>query len=111
MGQLKFLKTDSDFAAFRKSKLFETPLLKIRIHFPKDQNNPRFGFIVPKKVVPKVVDRNLLKRRIKAVLQKAAVKLRPVDVVFYPQKALIKKSFSELSEEVESLISKAKLWK
>ncbi len=108
---IRFLKTDQDFSAFKSSKSFQNKLLKIRIHYSLNQNNPRFGFIIPKKVVPKVVDRNLLKRRIKSVLVKTAGKLKPVDVIFYPQKALVKKDFEFLTAEINELFSKAKLWK
>lgn len=111
MGRLTFLKTDQDFAAFRSSKSFQTQVLKIRVRFRSDQNTPRFGFIVPKKVMPKVVDRNLTKRRIKYILAQVAAKLKPVDIVFYPHKDLVLKKFSELSAELKELFSKANLWK
>jgi ribonuclease P protein component len=111
MGKLKFLKTDQDFAAFRTSKSFQNSLMKLRVRFRSDQNTPRFGFIVPKKVVPKVVDRNLIKRRIKSILEKYESKLKPVDMIFYPQKSVVVKKFTELSVEIEQLFSKAKLWK
>ena len=111
MGKLVLLKTEQDFQAFRKSQSFQTKLLKIRVHFSQSQNIPRFGFIIPKKLVAKVVDRNLLKRRIKSALGKSVAKLKPADVVFYPQKALVKVTFAKLSEEVAQLFSQAKLWK
>lgn len=111
MVKLTFLKTDNDFAAFKISKSFQSPVLKIRVRFRSDQNNPRFGFIVPKKVMPKVVDRNLIKRRIKSVLTRTVKDLRPIDIIFYPQKDLVKKKFGELEREVKQLFSKGKLWK
>ena len=111
MSKLTFLKTDNDFAAFRASKSFQSQVLKIRVRFRSDQNTPRFGFIVPKKVMPKVVDRNLIKRRIKSILMRTAGNLRPIDIVFYPQKDLVKKKFTDLEAEVKQLFSKAKLWK
>ncbi|MBX4191273.1 MAG: ribonuclease P protein component [Candidatus Doudnabacteria bacterium] len=111
MGKLKFLKTDQDFAAFRTSKSFQNSLVKLRVRFRSDQNTPRFGFIVPKKVVPKVVDRNLIKRRIKSILSKLEPKLKPADMIFYPQKSLVLKKFNELAQEIEQLFTKARLWK
>ena len=111
MGKLVLLKTEQDFQAFRKSKPFQTKLLKIRVHYSQSQNIPRFGFIVPKKLVAKVVDRNLLKRRIKSVLSRQVLRVKPADVVFYPQKALVKISFEKLSEEVNQLFTQARLWK
>jgi ribonuclease P protein component len=111
MGKLIFLKTDQDFAAFKSSKSFSSNVLKIRVRFRSDQNTPRFGFIVPKKVVPKVVDRNLIKRRLKSILLPLANDLKSVDMVFYPQKVLVQKKFADLNEEVKQLFTKAKLWK
>ena len=111
MGKIEILKNDRDFAAFKASKSFQTKLLKIRVHYSLSQNSPRFGFIVPKKLVPKVVDRNLLKRRIKTVLLRINQQIKPADILIFPQPALIKQTFAKLSEEVENLISQAKLWK
>ncbi|MBX4186945.1 MAG: ribonuclease P protein component [Candidatus Doudnabacteria bacterium] len=111
MGKLQFLKTDDDFAAFRQSKSFQTPAVKIRVRYRSDQNNPRFGFIVPKKVMPKVVDRNLIKRRLKSLLLQLEPRLKPADVVFYPQKELIRKKPAELSAVITQLFSQAKIWK
>ena len=111
MAKLLLLKSEQDFQAFRKSQAFQTKLLKIRVHYSPSQNIPRFGFIIPKKQVPKVVDRNLLKRRIKSVLNQTANKLKAADVVFYPQKTLVKQSFLKLTEEIKQLFSQARLWK
>ncbi len=108
---LNLLKTDEDFAAFRRSSAFQTKLLKIRVRSALNQNIPRFGFIVPKKLVPKVVDRNKLKRRIKSILNAYSKKMRGVDVVFYPQKALLKINYPTLKLEIEELFTKARLWK
>ena len=111
MGKLKFLKTDRDFASFKASKLFTGKFLKIRVRYQPHQNPTRFGFIVPKKVLPKVVDRNLIKRRIKSILIASLDQLRPVEILFFPEKQSVKQTFSQLSEEVKDLFTKAKLWK
>jgi len=111
MGKLQFLKTDQDFAAFKSSKLFTGKFLKIRVRYLSNQNPTRFGFIVPKKVLPRVVDRNLVKRRIKSLLQKMSAQIKPVEVLFFPDKQSSKQSFQKLSEEVTELFTKANLWK
>ena len=92
---LTWLKTDQDFAAFKAGKTTATKLLKIRVHYSLNQNSPRFGFIVPKKILPKVVDRNLLKRRIKSILQTSVKNLRPADILIFPSKNLLKLKFPE----------------
>jgi ribonuclease P protein component len=95
----------------RASKSFQNLALKVRVRFRSDQNTPRFGFIVPKKVMSKVVDRNLIKRRIKSILLRHVKKLKPADIIFYPQKEMVKKKFSEVEDEISQLFSKAILWK
>ena len=108
---LKFLKTDQDFAQFRSSRLINGKFIKIRVRYGLNQNYPRFGFIVPKKVIPRVVDRNLLKRRIKSSLITFSRDLKAADVIFYPQKELIKKDYQFLQQAIKDLFTKAKLWK
>jgi ribonuclease P protein component len=95
----------------RSGKSFQNLGLKIRVRFRSDQNTPRFGFIVPKKVIPKVVDRNLIKRRLKSILLKYQAKLRPADIIFYPQKDLLKKQYVRLETDLKQLLGTAKLWK
>ncbi len=111
MPKLNLLKTEKDFEAFRQSKSFQSESLRIRVLPRPNQNHPRFGFIVPKKVLPKVVDRNVLKRRIKTFLVKNADQVKSVDVLIFPGKNLLKKKFTELETELNQLFSKARLWK
>lgn len=111
MPKLSLLKSEADFAAFRKSKTFSSNLLKIRVHFRPNQNFPRFGFIISKKTLPKAVHRNLLKRRLKAALVKRANRIYPVDLLFLPAKGLMLKKFQEAEEVLEKLLTQAKLWK
>lgn len=111
MGKLILLKTQQDFTNFRASKLYQANVLKIRVHFSANQNTPRFGFIVPKKVLPRVVDRNLIKRRLKSILQKNINRIRPADVVFYPRKEALQLKFTDLSKQVELIFTHARLWK
>ncbi len=110
MVNLLWLKTEKDFASFRSSKSYQTPFLRIRVAY-SHQNTPRFGFIIPKKVLPKVVDRNKLKRRIKTFLTRNAAKIKTADVLIFPYAGLLKKKYSELEIELSNLFTKANLWK
>ena len=103
MSKLVLLKTQSDFEQFRLSKLYQSQLLRIRIHLSQNQNTPRFGFIIPKKVLPKAVDRNLLKRRIKTFLSTSQSKIKPADVLIFPKVGLLKKPFVDLEQEFKDL--------
>ena len=111
MSKLHLLKTQQDFSQFRQSKSYQTPLLRIRVNSVKNQNFPRFGFIIPKKTLPHVVDRNRVKRRIKSVLLGNQIRLKPVNILFFPQATLLKKKYQEVISEVENLFTKARLWK
>jgi ribonuclease P protein component len=111
MAKLVLLKSEEDFAAFRKSRGFSSDHLKIRVHFRLNQNSPRFGFIVSKKTVANAVDRNLIKRRLKARLVKFSSRMQPVDVLLFPTKGLIKVKPRDLEQVLEKLITDARLWK
>lgn len=121
MSKLTLLKTESDFGQFRTGKSYQTRLIRIRIagrparrspgEGGRDQNIPRFGFIIPKKVLPRAVDRNLVRRRIKIILTRNLEKLKPADVLIFPNSLLLKKKFADLEQEFTELFSKANLWK
>ncbi|MEO8065537.1 MAG: ribonuclease P protein component [Candidatus Doudnabacteria bacterium] len=111
MPKLVLLKSEKDFAAFRASKSYQSISLKIRVRINPNQNTPRFGFIIPKKLVPKVVHRNLIKRRVKSLMLKFSPKLKPVDILFFPRPQMLLKKFSELETEIALIFSNARLWK
>ncbi|OGE88317.1 MAG: ribonuclease P protein component [Candidatus Doudnabacteria bacterium RIFCSPLOWO2_02_FULL_49_13] len=111
MPKLTLLKTEKDFSAFRKSQSYHSKLLTLRVHFAANQNFPRFGFIVPKKVLAKATARNLVKRRIKNLLVKVQPRLKPADLLFFPKAGLVKIKFGELEEIVNKLFTDARLWK
>jgi ribonuclease P protein component len=108
--KLVFLKTEEDFSNFRKSRSLVSANLKLRWHVPLNQNHPRFGFIVPKKSVKKVTDRNLIKRRLKSLLFKYAAGIKPVDILFFPKPGTIKMKFSDLERELMEVLEKAKIY-
>ncbi len=111
MAKLTLLKSERDFQAFRQSKAYSSALLRIRILSKPDQNTPRFGFIVPKKVLSKVTDRNKVKRRLKTFLLRNEPKIKSADILIFPNRELLKKKYSELELELSDLFSKARLWR
>ncbi|HTL39612.1 MAG TPA: ribonuclease P protein component [Methylomirabilota bacterium] len=111
MAKLNLLKSREDFSRFRNSRSYQTSALRIRIVSSVNQNIPRFGFIVPKKVLPKASERNIIKRRLKSILSKSQTKFRAVDLLFFPQKSLLKKKFIDLETETLNLIKRAGIWK
>ena len=111
MAKLNLLKHDRDFSKFKGSRSYAGPSLRIRTVSTLNQNLPRFGFIVPKKILPNVTDRNIVKRRLKAILLKHQPRLKPWDVLFFPAKSALKKTFADLEAEVSQLFTHARLWK
>ncbi len=111
MPKLVLLKTDRDFSAFRQSKAFHARSLTLRVRFAANQNIPRFGFIVPKKLVAKATARNLLKRRLKAALVKIQPRLKACDFLLFPKVGLLETKFRDLEEMLNKLFTEANLWK
>jgi ribonuclease P protein component len=111
MPGITLLKSEEDFAAFRKSRAFSSEHLKIRVHFRPNQNLTRFGFIVSKKTAPKAVDRNKLKRRLKSQLAKVSPRMLPADILMFPTRSLLKVKTDDLQHLLEKLVTDAKLWK
>ncbi len=109
--KLVFLKTDEDFAQFRRSQQVSSKNLRLRIRFNTNQNMIRFGFIVPKKTLAKAADRNLMKRRLKAIFQKHLSHIKPSDILCFPQKSSLNLKFKDLEEEVLNILQKGRIWK
>ncbi len=111
MAKLIILKKEAEFAAFRTSRPYQGQTLKIRVKPLVNQSGPRFGFIVPKKVLPKSTARNLVKRRLKSILQKHLSNIRPAAVLFFPSTRTLKLNFIELDKEAVQLFNRANIWK
>ncbi|MGE5297967.1 MAG: ribonuclease P protein component [Acidobacteriaceae bacterium] len=103
--QLVFLKKQADFDLFRRSTTVSGRVLRIKIRHNTNQNQPRFGFIVPKKVLPKVTDRNRIKRRIKYLLEKHFATTKPDDYLIFPSKNALVTKTPELENELLRLLS------
>lgn len=109
--QLVFLQSQEDFDQFRRSKLFNSSNLKLRVRFNTNQNISRFGFIIPKKVLIKVTDRNKIKRRLKNLVLRNVKNIKPADFLFFPAKTALKVTYKDLETEALNLFRSAKLWK
>ncbi|OGV91245.1 ribonuclease P protein component [Microgenomates group bacterium RIFCSPHIGHO2_01_FULL_45_11] len=81
---------------------------------PNQLSHPRFGIIVSKKVDPKAVNRNLIKRRLSAALESLTSFHLPIDnpnqipktffagtdILVLPKKAALFRSVSQLRQEL-----------
>ncbi|OGE80818.1 MAG: ribonuclease P protein component [Candidatus Doudnabacteria bacterium RIFCSPLOWO2_02_FULL_48_8] len=105
-----FLTSKADFEKFRTSKAFYSEGMKLRVAW-SNQNFPRFGFIIPKKVLPKVSDRNKLKRRLRAIIRANLSRVASKDLLIFPKSGAIRKTYKQLNAEFISLLTQARLWK
>lgn len=109
--KLVILKKDEDFEKNRFSRSFSGRFLRLRKTGFLNQNFPRFGFIVPKKILPKVTERNKVKRRLKGIILKIISNVVLVDVLIFPQKNSIKAKYIDLEQDLYYLFKVSGLWK
>ena len=108
---INLIKQDRDFKRLVRGKSLSSVHIRVRWMEKPGQNLPRFGFIVSKKTLPKVVDRNKLKRRMKAITLKHQKEFSPADMIFFPKASALKLSFKRLEQEMLELIRSARLCK
>jgi len=71
----------------------------------EDANGPRVGLAVGK-VLGGAVERNRIRRRIRAVVaRRLNLMARPLDVVMHPRKSVLNLEFSRLDAEIEHVFS------
>jgi ribonuclease P protein component len=109
--KLVLIKSKRDYEKNRYNKRFFGRYLKININPNSKTLTPRFGFIIPKKILPKVVDRNKIKRRIKYFLTQKASQVLPFDMIFFVKPEIIKAKYSEIAQDIKEVFNKAQLWK
>ncbi len=69
------------------------------------QPGPRVGFTVGK-VLGGSVQRNRIRRRLRAAVQRHVAQLtRPLDVVLHPRKSVMTMEFTQLDSEVDQLLA------
>ncbi|HLD82155.1 MAG TPA: ribonuclease P protein component [Patescibacteria group bacterium] len=95
---------------FQYGRSFHTPYLTLKT-VQNQQDLNRFGIVVSNKVDKRAVVRNKMKRRLRAAARKyePAFTKRGVDCAFFAKKEVLTLSSEELSENVETLLKKAKL--
>lgn len=106
------LKRKKDFEkVLRRGKLLAKNFLILKT-VKNNLKTIRIGVVVSRKVSKKAVLRNKAKRKIREAIRANIKKIKPgYDLIFFTKKGIEKKSFSEIKEEVEKLIVRAKLFK
>ncbi len=110
MRQYSILKKEKDFKKiFQQGKKINNPYFTI-IYLVKD-NHPknRLAFIVPKKVYKKAYQRNLIRRRLKAIFDQINFKTSGLDLIVIAKNSLMEKSFEELKKIIEIMLKQADL--
>ncbi|MBI2356002.1 MAG: ribonuclease P protein component [Candidatus Doudnabacteria bacterium] len=110
-SQLTTLKTEQEFNQFRHSRTFHSNSFRLRFTSRPNQNNPRFGFIVSKKIFPKVTKRNQVKRRLKRIVQLNLSNTKPADILLTVKNEAGGKRYRDLEQELLNLFKQAYLWK
>ena len=91
----QFSRQMSYFAAPRAAAPAPAPMLS-----DNTDNGPRVGLTVGK-VMGKAVDRNRIKRRMRAAVRhNLALLTAPVDVILHPRRAVLSLGFAELDREI-----------
>jgi len=86
-----------------------SPFLVIK-HLPSSTPFTRIGIIISSKIVKKAVDRNKLKRRLKAALSPYLNNIRPSkDILIIARHPIKNLSFSQLQKNLPALLKKSKL--
>lgn len=101
---------EKDFSqVYQGGKRAKTNNLSI-IFFRSGQNDSRFGFVVSKRQVHLTVQRNRIKRRVRAQIERLLRKISPgFDVVVQARAGILKLTSKELGLEIIDLLKKAKL--
>jgi len=104
------VKREQEFASiYRRGRKLSSPTLQIS-YIPTDQNISRFGFVVSKKHAPRIVDRNRLKRILRAEIAHCRIKISPGhDVVISARAVRGKLDTDAVRFELVQLLKKAKL--
>lgn len=110
LPKLNQLKNERDFERiFKRGKTYKDNLLTLRMA-PNDLRTSRFGFVVSRKVSKKATIRNLLKRRLRAIIRAELPRVRPgIDGVIIAAPGLEMQKFGELKKTLGNLFKKSRL--
>jgi ribonuclease P protein component len=87
-----------------KSRRVRTSLFSAIICPFIDGASTQYATVVSKKVARHAVDRNRIKRRIRAVLQQVSPPTHPYSILIYPQKIVATVPYESLQAEIQSFI-------
>lgn len=102
---------EKDFqTAFKQGKSFYGKFVGIKA-VANNLTDNRFGIIVSTKISKKSVERNKLKRQIRAVLKQLDKRLvRGYDLIIIVLPAALNQEYGEISQELANILSKLRLF-
>ena len=105
LPQKNRLKTDKDFKkVFSEGKTSEGNLIKIKV-LKNFKKYSRFGFIISNAFEPKAVSRNLIKRRLRAVVYFLLKNIKPgFDIIIWPKTALKKSTYQSILNNFKDIL-------
>ena len=103
------LSQDRDFArVYQGGRFFSAGFIMLKVLARNNSPEIRFGIVVSAKVSKKANKRNLLKRRIRAIIQKVLPQCKNgFDVVVLTNKEVLNRKFAELEKTLQDLLKKS----
>ena len=95
--------TVADLKAFRPERRFSGTFFSLAIG---KRSRTGVACVVSKKVAPRAVDRNQVKRRAKAVLASLLSSLSPAAYVLYAKSGAVDAAFLEVKRDIEKLVTR-----
>jgi len=105
------LSKQKDFdLVYQSGRQFHGPHLVVRVA-KSDEKELKFGVVISKKVAPRAVDRNRLKRQIGEIIRPAVRKLKDgIKAIIIAKKGILEMDYKSLAAELASVGQKAGLW-
>lgn len=98
---------------FKKGRRFHSKIITLHILWEKSgvEYPPQGTIVVSKKTAKRAVDRNRIKRQVRAIIEKIIDQL-PVNLLFIivVRSSLTDKTSQEIEAEIYTLLKKAKIW-
>lgn len=110
MKRYSIIKKEKDFKQiFQRGKKINNPYFTII--YLKNDNDPinRLAFIAPKKHFKKACQRNLIKRRLKAIFNQINFKITGINLIIVAKNSLLEKNFEEIKNILENSLSNEQL--
>lgn len=112
LSKINRLRKKKDFARiYQRGRSFSTPYLWLKI-LPNQLEDNRFGIVVSRKVSKKAVTRNLIKRRLRAMIKQYLPSLKSgYDVILTARYSILGKSYREIENNLRNLFQRSQLFK